>query len=82
MAGRPGARGGFSVAASDLRVDGYDVTRIPRPGGAPIELATLEFDGALTVEDPARFVAGVVCGFGRARAFGRGLMLLRRLGPA
>jgi CRISPR system Cascade subunit CasE len=74
-----GSRAAFSIAAPEVRVDGYDVARIARPDSAPIELATLEFDGALTVDNPARFVAAVVSGFGRARAFGRGLMLLRRL---
>jgi CRISPR system Cascade subunit CasE len=72
-----GARAGFTLLST--RVDGYDVLKVERRGPKPLEIATLEFEGQLIVGDPAIFVAAVTAGFGRARAFGRGLMLLRRV---
>jgi CRISPR system Cascade subunit CasE len=41
-------------------------------------IAVLEFAGVLTVRDPARFLAALAQGFGHAKAFGCGLMLIRR----
>lgn len=41
----------------------------------------LEFEGTLTVEDPPRFLSAIATGFGKARAFGLGLMLIRRARP-
>jgi CRISPR system Cascade subunit CasE len=75
---RQGLRAGFTPEADGLRIDGYDTVRVPRRGNAPVEFGRLEFEGALEVTDPALFVAAVAGGFGRARAFGCGLMLLRR----
>jgi CRISPR system Cascade subunit CasE len=39
----------------------------------------LDISGVLEVRDPARFLARLIQGFGRARAFGCGLMLIRRV---
>jgi CRISPR system Cascade subunit CasE len=41
-------------------------------------LSVIEFDGALTVRQPEIFLAKLARGFGRGKAFGLGLMLLRR----
>lgn len=74
-----GTRHGFTlVEGADLSVDGYDQLQIPRVGNRPITVSTLEFDGALTVTDPVRFLASLARGFGHAKAFGCGLMLIRR----
>lgn len=63
-----------------LSVDGYHVQEIPRPvGGRAPRLATVELRGALEVIDPDRFLALVRTGLGPAKAFGCGLILLRRL---
>jgi CRISPR system Cascade subunit CasE len=76
---RQGARAGFSIEADALRIDGYETVRIPRgPGQRPIAHSALEFQGAITVQDPARFLAALPRGFGAAKAFGCGLMLIRR----
>jgi CRISPR system Cascade subunit CasE len=61
-----------------LRIDGYEQLRIARPGEKPARLSVLEFDGVLEVREPDRFVAGVRRGFGKAKAWGCGLMLIRR----
>lgn len=75
---RTGQRHGFEPELGTLAVDGYRRLRIPRGQGKPIHLGTLEYEGVLTVRDPAAFLAGLAAGFGRGRAFGCGLMLIRR----
>ncbi|MEE3504185.1 type I-E CRISPR-associated protein Cas6/Cse3/CasE [Acidiphilium acidophilum] len=62
-----------------VAVDGYNRLKLPRIGGRPIEIGTLDFEGVLDIADPARFLAALAQGFGRARAFGCGLMLIRRI---
>lgn len=44
-----------------------------------IKLATLNFVGTLSVTDQTRFLDALFHGIGRAKAFGRSLMLLRRV---
>lgn len=85
-----GARCGFALrSASDpsddnvspdsLRIDGYRVLRPPRPRKAgQMRIGVLDFDGVLTVTHPERFMAALAAGFGRAKAYGCGLMLIAR----
>ena len=75
---RQGAAHGFQPEG-EAAVDGYDSVVIPRGAGAPARFGVLDISGALAVEDPARFLAALAAGFGRARAFGCGLMLIRRV---
>lgn len=76
---RLGQRHGFEPDPTRLAVDGYQLLRIPRAGTAqPIRLGTLDYQGVLKVTDPGAFLFGLSAGFGRARAFGCGLMLIRR----
>jgi CRISPR system Cascade subunit CasE len=72
-----GDRHGF-VPEADVGCDGYLRRRIPRTNGADAVLATLDFEGVLTVKEPATFAARLGVGFGHGRAFGCGLMLIRR----
>ncbi|MFT8776733.1 MAG: type I-E CRISPR-associated protein Cas6/Cse3/CasE [Gluconacetobacter liquefaciens] len=76
---RQGARAGFMPEAS-VEVEAYDVLRIARPGGARASFGIVDLTGDLTVTEPADFVTILSRGFGRARAFGCGLMLIRRAG--
>ncbi len=63
------------------RATGYRVLQVDRgPGRKPMRAGVLDIEGTLTVRDPERFVAAVRHGFGRAKAFGCGLMLIRRAG--
>jgi CRISPR system Cascade subunit CasE len=63
-----------------LTVVAYNVLQIPRPrGAARASLGVLDLEGTLSVVDAAALEAAVLRGFGRARSFGNGLMLLRRL---
>ena len=44
----------------------------------PIRFSSVDYEGLLTVTDPERFTVALVNGIGKARAFGCGLMLIRR----
>ena len=74
---RQGAEAGFEPFAG-VAVDGYEKCRLPRRFGPPATFGVLDFDGQLTVTDAERFLARLTSGFGRARGFGCGLMLIRR----
>ena len=74
---RQGATNGFAL--SGVTVDGYDRVRTPRPRGPGAVFGVLDLSGALEVTDPVTFLAKLGQGFGRARAFGCGLMLVRRV---
>jgi CRISPR system Cascade subunit CasE len=75
---RQGAHLGFAPDIEQLQIDGYDTVNIPRDHGGAATFGVLEYQGVLEVTDPAALIAGVTAGLGRARAFGCGLMLLRR----
>ena len=64
-----------------VRVDGYlQHTLYKGRGTRPITFSTLDFDGILTVIDPDIFVTKCLfTGIGPAKAFGCGLMLVRRI---
>jgi CRISPR system Cascade subunit CasE len=72
---------GFRLLQDEpLRVDGYDQVRVPRENGRkPVQFSVLDLEGRLVVTEPERFVAALSGGLGKARAFGCGLMLVRRL---
>lgn len=77
---RQGAHGGFSL----IGVEAGDYSTVMLPGfrgprkGQP-QFGVLELTGVLAVTDPADFTARLIQGFGRAKAYGCGLMLIRRL---
>jgi CRISPR system Cascade subunit CasE len=82
-----GERCGFGVrSATSDRADGvpsaacvigYRTLRVDHAGPAA-RIGVIDYEGELEVRDPARFVAALGNGFGRAKAFGCGLMLVRR----
>ncbi|MDZ4782765.1 MAG: type I-E CRISPR-associated protein Cas6/Cse3/CasE [Planctomycetia bacterium] len=76
---RPGIaiRNGFRVL-DDLRVDSYLQHRIPRGGQREITLSTVDLSGTLEVDDPTAFASALLGGIGHAKAFGCGLLLVRR----
>lgn len=82
-----GERAGFRLSLAGageprLRVDGYDQIRVPRGRGRKaIAFSVLDLEGVLEVAEPERFLAALYGGFGKARAFGCGLMLIRRAPP-
>ncbi|MGJ0507085.1 MAG: type I-E CRISPR-associated protein Cas6/Cse3/CasE [Methylocystis sp.] len=74
---RKGEQSGFTLAGTPA-IDGYEQITIARGGAAPITLSVLAFEGQLTITERDMFIRAVAEGFGRARAFGCGLMLIRR----
>jgi CRISPR system Cascade subunit CasE len=76
-----GARAGFRV----IRVEVGDYSSVTLPGhrgprkGQP-QFGVLDMTGVLEVTDPAAFATHMAQGFGRAKAYGCGLMLIRRVG--
>ena len=74
---RQGSGNGFTV--NDVVVDGYCKHSLVRPQGKSVCLGVLDLSGVLTVESPEAVLTGIDRGFGRARAFGCGLMLIYRI---
>jgi CRISPR system Cascade subunit CasE len=72
---RQGERHGFAVEA--VRVDRYRILAPPHRDST-MRIATLDFDGLLKVVDVKKFLQALAGGIGRAKAFGCGLMLIRR----
>lgn len=70
-----GARAGFRPIAAAVR--GYRVIEPPGKGGRR-RFGVLDLEGMIEITDPAAFLARLGQGFGRAKAFGCGLMLIRR----
>ena len=76
---RQGTKAGFRIDSADVAVDAYDQHRIARTGSASAMLySTLDFEGILTVSDPVTLLPAIAQGFGAAKAYGCGLMLIRR----
>lgn len=71
-----GARAGFAVLRAD--VTAYRVVEPPGQGRRRPRFGVLDLEGVIEVTDPALFLPKLVQGFGRAKAFGCGLMLIRR----
>lgn len=80
---RQGEGAGFALPELDeVNVDGYeqfDVDPEKRRGIRDCRAvhSRLDFEGVLEVTNPALFLSRLAEGFGRARAFGHGLMLIR-----
>ena len=68
---------GVRFGDADLRVDGYRTWR--QRNGKEIALSTLDFEGTLQLVEPDCFLAALLAGIGPAKAFGCGLMLVRRV---
>jgi CRISPR system Cascade subunit CasE len=62
--------------AGPVVVAGHHVAEVGARRRA-IRLGILDLEGTLRVDDPEKFLASVVQGFGPAKGFGYGLMLLR-----
>jgi CRISPR system Cascade subunit CasE len=78
---RQGAAAGFDFNDGGIAVDGYEQLTIRGNGKDALRLSVIEFDGLLIVREPDIFLAKIARGFGRGKAFGLGLMLLRRPPP-
>lgn len=76
---RQGAQAGFRQLA--VAAEGYSVLALPKyrgPRARQPQFGILELAGMIEITDPAAFLPKLAQGFGRAKAFGCGLMLIRR----
>jgi CRISPR system Cascade subunit CasE len=72
-------RHGFAFSPGKVQVEGYQRHRATKKGGKkPIRYSTLDFTGLLTVAEPDLFQQTLTKGMGPAKAFGCGLLLVRR----
>jgi len=74
---------GFQISTNSVRVDGYQQHSFhkasdPRGKRPPITVRTMDFHGVLKVTDPNRFRETLYSGVGRGKAFGCGLLLVKR----
>jgi CRISPR system Cascade subunit CasE len=67
---------GFELAAQP-QISGYRQHAIRRKG-QEIRFSSVDYEGVLTVSAPEQFAETLYRGLGRSRAFGCGLMLVRR----
>ena len=74
---RRGERLGFTIDGSSLVVEGYD--QHLEQAERNLRFSTVDLAGHLTVENPDAFQAALLQGIGSAKAFGCGLLLVRRL---
>ncbi|TQV82459.1 type I-E CRISPR-associated protein Cas6/Cse3/CasE [Exilibacterium tricleocarpae] len=74
-----GEKKGFAPDLNSLAVQQYQQHLLPKKGAPkPITFSSVDYQGLLAVTDPELFVAELGKGFGSAKAFGCGLMLIRR----
>jgi CRISPR system Cascade subunit CasE len=71
-----GAKAGFSLDRIDVIT--YSTEKIPRHHDKSIELGVLDLSGDITITNPELFLPALSMGFGKAKGFGCGLMLIRR----
>lgn len=82
---RQGDKHGFMLEEAATRVVAYRRVALPREarkGDRDIVFGQADVEGTLRVTDPAAFLERLTEGFGRAKAFGCGLMLLKRADDA
>ena len=72
---------GFSISANEVRADGYRQHKLFKvKGNKTIAFSSLDFNGILTVKEPDVFIEkSLFEGIGPAKAFGCGLMMVRRI---
>lgn len=70
---------GLNVREDSLLTSGYVQHRL-RHKGQRIEFSSLDYQGVAQVRDPQLLAAALMNGVGRARGFGCGLLLVKRMG--
>lgn len=73
---RQGKHSGFSLR--EAVVESYCQHQVRRKNvRQPIQFSTVDYAGRLEVHDPSLFLQRLTAGFGKSRAFGCGLMLIK-----
>lgn len=75
---RQGRRDGFESVPDALVVEAYDRVEFVSSARRRVQIAGVDLRGELTVTDPDAFRHMLFTGLGSAKAFGYGLMLVRR----
>ena len=75
---KQGLASGFKLPRPPL-VDGYVQVPVERRKGQAAGFSALNMSGILEISDPVAFLSRLPKGFGSAKAFGNGLMLIRRV---
>lgn len=75
-------KAGFSIKPEELRIDAYQQHRALKKSTMPLQYSTVDYSGILTVTDVERFKSTLMNGLGRAKAFGCGLMLVKKVSIA
>lgn len=76
---RKGEQHGFSVKQFEVIIDNDCEYPVKPPGKQAFTLRTLDFEGRLKIVDTDRLKKALFEGIGSAKAFGCGLMLVRRI---
>ena len=72
-------KAGFEIQENELLCEGYRQHRIVRGAGErALSFSSLDFEGVLEVRQPDLLTSAIARGFGPSKAFGCGLMLIRR----
>ncbi len=73
-------KNGFSLITDVLRAEGYQQHRFLKGRGKKqISLSTLDFNGVLKISDPKLFIEMLYKGIGPAKAFGCGMLMIKRV---
>lgn len=75
---RRGEHSGFAIEAASLQVEAYQ--QHDERSDRTLQFTTVDFRGQLTVTDPQALALALRSGIGHAKAFGCGLLLIRRVG--
>lgn len=71
---------GFSVGKNSIIIDGYLQHHLyKRNNPKPLRFSSVHFEGILTVIDPEIFCNTLYYGIGKSKAFGCGLLLVKRI---
>ena len=69
---------GVSFLRQATMATGYRQVSIGRRSARPIRFSTVDYEGRFEVSDPEHLLSALTGGVGKAKAFGCGLMLIRR----
>ena len=71
---------GFQIEDEAVRIDGYQLHEARKSSARQvIRYSTIDYQGVLSVTDPEKFSQLLLFGLGKSKAFGCGLLLIRRL---
>lgn len=77
---RQGNTKGFELSSEQITVTGYQQHQLNKAkGNDSIRFSSVDMHGLLTVAAPDAFLAAIAHGFGKSKAMGCGLMLLKRV---